>query len=321
MITIRTYQTGDAKGIYSLFSDFTPYQRDAAFWIWINRMLSDEKSIISVAESNGKIVGHYAIIPRKCVIDGIKYNAGLGIHAFVHPDYREKISIFEISSNAYKVAKLKGLDFIYGFPNANYRLIQEKIERWKKVSLFSSFEKSTKNIQSYILQYEWEEITNNDFEKFLIINETTEISLKDNRNYFIQPLNYIINRYINHPQKPYKCFLLKIDNKYIGFVITKVFETKTERSAHIIDYSLISDSYEESLVDDFEIKFKDNVDKIVLWSESFYNKNLLKEKKYTDNGFETFFGIKLINNNLKNIEKDILDIKKWRLLMGDSDAF
>ena len=125
-INIRPYSRGDAKQIFGLFQKYTKYKRDASFWTWMNRILSD--SIVVVAEEEGNIIGHYAILPRTCVLNnGLELKAGLGVHAFVAPDRRNEISIFSISSLAYKLAKEKGIDFVYGFPNQNYRLIQEKI--------------------------------------------------------------------------------------------------------------------------------------------------------------------------------------------------
>lgn len=321
MIKIREYKTGDAEKIYNLFSQHTPYQRDADYWVWINRMLSENKSLISVAEKNDKIIGHYAIIPRKCVIGNRVLNVGLGIHAFIEPESRNQISIFEISSYAYGLAKEKGYDFLYGFPNQNYRLVQEKIEKWKKVGLFNAFEKeSDKNINKNT-NFDWELVHKNNFKNLFFLNEIIENTEINNNNYFLKPLFYLVNRYILHPQNLYQTWLLKKEENYIGFVVTKEFNTDNENRAHIIDYGLNSNYNLVELIDDFEVKFSNKVDKFVLWPTNENLKLILIEKEYKATGFDTFFGIKIISDLARELADNILNFNDWFLCMGDSDAF
>ena len=136
--SIRLYKSGDAKGINEMFTKHTPYLRDDAYWTWINRIVG--QSISVVAECDDRIIGHYAVVPRNLIVKNRVLKAALGIHAFVDPDFRREISIFEISNYLYRIAQDKGIQVIYGFPNVNYRQIQVRIERWKEVALFKSYE-------------------------------------------------------------------------------------------------------------------------------------------------------------------------------------
>ncbi len=319
MTSIRPYQTGDASEIYTLFSEHTPYTRDDKFWVWINRMLANKPSIVIVAEKNKQIIGHYAIIPQTCIVQGKEIPCGLGIHAFIHPDYRQEISIFSITASAYKKAYEAGMYFIYGFPNANYRLIQEKIERWKKVALFKAFEKETSLISGK-LKFTWREVNKNNYSDIFAISEI----LDTHKNSFIRidmNLPFFINRYINHPQNLYKTWFIEHDNKKIGVAVTKIFDDKTEKKAHLIDFILTDNFLEERLLKDFEIKFSKSVQKISLWHRNIRFSEILKKNKYTPTGFETFFGIKKLRD-FDFIDEEILyDIKKWDLPMGVSDAF
>lgn len=321
MVRIREYKTGDAEKIYSLFSKHTPYKRDAAFWVWINRLLSEDKSIISVAEKDNQIIGHYAIIPRTCVINTKTYKTGLGIHAFVDPEYRDSISIFDITSHAYQKAKEKNIDFIYGFPNANYRLIQEKIEKWKKVALFNAFEKNSNNNEQCELFFKWELFDANNFNKIFILNELLEKYGEYDKIFFQKTLIFLVNRYLNHPQNLYQAWLLKDQEKYIGFIVTKIFEADNEKRAHIIDFIYTPAYAKETLIKDFEIKFSNSVDKFVLWPFSKEFKRALFKRNFLETGFETFFGIKFFSDASKEKENQILDFDNWHLPMGDSDAF
>ena len=121
--SIRLYKSGDAKGINEMFTKHTPYLRDDAYWTWINRIVG--QSISVVAECDDRIIGHYAVVPRNLIVKNRVLKAALGIHAFVDPDFRREISIFEISNYLYRIAQDKGIQVIYGFPNVNYRQIQD----------------------------------------------------------------------------------------------------------------------------------------------------------------------------------------------------
>jgi hypothetical protein len=320
MVNIREYKVGDAMKIYTLFSSHTHYKRDAPFWVWINRLISDDRSIIVVAEVDGVIVGHYAIVPRVCKLSAeVELRCGLGIHAFVAPDYRKMVTIFSITKLAYKIASLKGYDFIYGFPNPNFRLLQEKIEGWTQISTFNAFVKQLKIPDNTQLLLEWELVHPNNFDQYFLINELLEISDKK-AIHFTKTLPYIINRYVNHPQKLYQNWLLSKDGKLVGLIVTKkIFYDK--KRVHIIDYLLKDDSYLSDMLVDFETKFSSNSDVAILWPDSKEFSDLIIKKGYEQIGFDTFFGVKILSQKAIAIREELTKFSNWSLNMGDSDAF
>lgn len=314
-INIRPYQCGDAEKIFNLFQRYTPYKRDEAFWIWINRILAH--SIISVAELNGDIVGHYAIFPRICRLkNGSLLRAGLGIHAFVEPKHRDKVSIFSISSLAYKLAKESGIQFIYGFPNINYRLIQEKIERWKKVALFNALVKRPTQITSS-LKFNWKKIEERDYKDLFELNELFEKSeLKYNG--FLSGLDFWYKRYFYHPQNLYEIWKLDNNGLTLGFLVSKLFEVDGFIRLHIIDF-LLSDKYKlTDFLPDIESKFS-TVKEMVFWPFNIEISKSLKDYGFFEEGFDTYFGIKILDKSID--DSLILEFKDWHLAMGDSDAF
>ncbi len=317
---IRLYQTGDAEGIYNLFTRETSYKRDAAFWVWINRMLSDERSIIVVAEEEGVIVGHYAIIPRNSSIGGVNFKSGLGIHAFIASDFRNVVSIFSITKIAYQVALDRNIDFIYGFPNANYRLIQEKIEKWQKVSIFHAYEKKTEKALKKDMSFTWEKVTKNNLKFYFHINSLLETNRKD-MNYFDQSLNYYINRFLHHPQKPYENWLLWKDGICVGSVVTKSFSEGSEQRAHLIHYLLSSEIALSKVLGDFELLYIDRADVFTNWPISPHFTLALVDAGYLPTGFDTFFGVKCLSEKAMKSEKKLLDFNNWELFMSDSDVF
>ena len=86
-IVIRPYKFGDVQNIVTLLNR-TKYHRDTVFWVWLNRLLPEEESIIHVAENNGQIIGHYAAIPQTINYKGQKIKAALGLHAYVAEEFR-----------------------------------------------------------------------------------------------------------------------------------------------------------------------------------------------------------------------------------------
>lgn len=324
-INIRYYQTGDAEKIYSLLAKHTLYLRDADFWVWINRILPVEDSIIAVAENNlNEIIGHYAVLPCYIWVNGYRLKGGLGLHAFVDPSYRDRVSIFEISKLAYKKANELNLKFIYGFPNSNYRLIQERIEKWNRVALFNAYTNDISNLLQLDSEFDltFENCTDNYTDYFKLSNLLDRVRDIQKEKYVQvdKNLNQYINRYILHPQKLYKNFFIKYNDEIVGFVVIKRFDSGT-KNLHIIDYLLLDDKYIKSMILK-SITIFDDIDRFVSWHFNTQFKSVLESLNFKQDGFETFFGIKFLDNNLElEIKSYLLNFDKWDLAMGDSDAF
>ena len=318
---IRAYKPGDGLKLSSLFTKYSPYLRDDKFWVWINRFFT-QKSIVAVAECNGNIVGHYAVLPQKMQIDGINYNTGLGIHAFISPDHANNMSIFQISAYAYQIAKEQGLDFIYGFPNKNYRLIQEKIERWKKVALFNALELPNEQLlNNYDHDYYVEQIDFSNFSDFYCLNDILEQS-PHNKVEITQNVSYWNNRYILHPQHPYIYLKVSIKGNIVGYFIGKYFTNNNIRYFHIVDfatYDLVV--MREVLLAIFHHQ-SSHFDKVSCWKGDDRTNHAYRELGFQETGFDTFLGIKFLNKDVeKKISDTVLNFDNWRIVMGNSDAF
>ena len=322
-VEVRLYKTGDASGILGMFTKYFPYKRDEEFWVWINRIIGED-SIVAVATICNKIVGHYAIVPRKIFVDNIEYNSGLGIHAVVDPEYREYVSIFEISNLAYKEANKRGLSFVYGFPNANYRFIQEKLEKWKRVSIFNAYELDL-NKDSCLLPQEnifIEKIEASDFKKIYDIQVMIEKSVKMPVTPSNGGKNWLL-RYILHPQHLYETFEIHRNSEVVGFVVTKNYTKENFRYRHIIDYVFSDTVNIESILTKLVTEAqKEQIDYYSVWKgDTSFEKAILKFG-FLPTGFDTFLGVKVIDKSLSQAVIDKLtDFSNWRLVMGDTDSF
>ena len=315
---VREYKSGDSKKIYELFTEFTPYIRDEKFWVWINRMLSDEKSLIVVAESGDKIVGHYAVIPQEFLIQNESYKIGFAIHAFIHPDFRSTFMIFQITKRMYKIAKEQAIEAIYGFPNANFRDIQVKADKWKQVSLFKALEKTS--LKKSENRFNLKKIEKNHSDYYILSEVLDSQSVNQDCLKLRKNLNYYINRYIHHPQDLYESFFIENNGEYLAFIVLKTYQDYDQKIGHLVDYVATEQVTFEEVLIEVENYFTDKVSKLSFWKFGESQKEILLKKGFKENGFETFLGIKMLSNNHK-LEEKLLNFDNWELCMGDSDAF
>ena len=326
-LTIRLASSVDAEKICLLFKRVAPeYKRGINFWIWINRMLSEEDSIIAVAEYEGEIIGHYAIIPHEISISGAEYNTGLGIHAIIQEDKNDLVSIYEISNLAYGEAKRIGLKFLYGFPNKNYRLIQEKIEKWEIINLFRSYET---NISNYKFNYELNSFSvkelNNNFKSFFELSKVLDNYISNTSVRFKKSLNYYINRYLNYPYRFYNSYMVCdiFGNKACLF-LKKYQDTNTGiKKGHLLDFIKEEEFDMKALLDIAVLILKERkISMISFWPINKRVKEIFNLAQVKPSGFETFLGVKFLNKEFeKNHKEELLNIENWTLNMGDSDAF
>lgn len=311
-VIIRQGTKEDANHILEFFNrEYPQYVRDYPFWSWINETIGDSNSLITVAESDNKIVGHYCIIPRTLVIDNFEYKVGMGVHAIVDKNYRKYVSILDITNHTRGLAEDSGMVMLYGFPNQNYHLIQEKIERWDVVSRFDSIDFTPKSYKSKLELKPIPNISKSEFENLMqsVSPKKYKVSLKTEPSYYY-------DRYVNHPHSLYNSFFVYQDNAFLGVVTLKTFQKTT---GHIIDSYV--DVNVHDLIQSCITQLK--LEKVSLWGTNVDFKSALLDMipNYT-NGFRTNFLVKFLNSDFENNNKFcILDVNNWNLPMGTSDAF
>lgn len=340
MVTVRGYKAGDAERICKLFSENLKYKRDIDYWIWINRIYPSEKSIIIIAENEtpenetAEIIGHYAILPLQFSAQGKMIKGGHSVQAFIHPNYREKISIYNLSTEAYKIAQKLGLKFLIGFPNQNYRLIQEKIEKWDKLSIFNSYVQTLEKINvNYSVQNNLDFVIAEDCSKSaILINELLEkkellkktFSANDKsiREFKVfKNVNYYLNRYLRHPHNRYKNFFIYKGNELLGFLVLKFYKNE-KIFLHIVDFILLNNSLLEDLLVYLSRKYADEAEAWSLWGVNSEIKSILEKFEFKSEGFNTCFSVKILEKNFKEENRnEYKNFENWEIYLGDSDAF
>ena len=317
-IQIRLANISDVEQINSLLQRNAPqYLRDHAYWLWIHRLIGCDSSISVVADIGQKIIGHYAIIPTEIWIKEKVYPAGLGIHALVDKQYN--VSILDISKMAYEEAEKKGLKFIYGFPNKNYRLIQEKLERWKKIALFNAYEFSS-NIETTLPENLTCVPVENNYDSLFNLGKLLELGYKNKCNRIKKNIQYYYFRYLNHPQKLYDVFFIYLREKLVGCLFMKKFIAENgDTRLHLVDFLRTEDlSYSQIIQFCKYYANQAGIKSISIWPIHVEFEQELNVQGFAPVGFDTFFGIKLLDNEWN--QQDIFNFENWELMMGDSDA-
>ena len=116
---VRPYQEGDELRLPAFAEESRGYGLDLDFWRWLFRDNPAGPAPIYFADDNGRLAGHYAIVPFRLRIQGREVVACQGLEAITHPDYRRQGIMLALARRAYADVVQEGVDLIYGFPNTS----------------------------------------------------------------------------------------------------------------------------------------------------------------------------------------------------------
>ncbi len=115
--TVRPYRPGDEDCIASLLESIYGISMNREEWKWKYTRAPAGDSIIVVAVSDGRIVGHVACIPCRVAVDGSPIAAFTGVDAMVSADQRGKgvFNDMEICLNEH--FRASGAKLLFSFAN------------------------------------------------------------------------------------------------------------------------------------------------------------------------------------------------------------
>jgi hypothetical protein len=121
--TIRGYAPGDEAKIVALFERVFGKPMGATesprHWDWEFGQNPVGPRSIELVWDEDRLVGQYAVSPRRLWVEGRERLAALSLDTMTDPDYGRQ-GIFSASAAAcYAAMAERGFDFVYGFPNAN----------------------------------------------------------------------------------------------------------------------------------------------------------------------------------------------------------
>ncbi|MDQ1336986.1 MAG: family N-acetyltransferase [Thermodesulfobacteriota bacterium] len=119
---IRDYRKGDEAQILALrqcvFGDLDPVRLMPETWQWQFRDNPAGEPAWALAEEQGRIVGQYAVIPTRFVVQGQETCFALSCDTMIDPDYRRQGLFTALARHVYQQIESEGrLAAVWGFPN------------------------------------------------------------------------------------------------------------------------------------------------------------------------------------------------------------
>ncbi len=348
-ITIRPYRPGDEKVINDLFNRIFKKSRTLDEWKWkfIDNPSSKDPALwVTVAENNGKIVGHYASIPIEMKIKDKVALAGQPVDLMIDPSFRSGARIFwELNKENKK--NNKGISaFAFGFPNENsyevgkrflgYKDLCEMVQLFKRLSYRNAIKRRVKLLPCWILNL-IDKLSRLFYRLTFAVKNLNERASVRNVDYFderidglwekakdryaimtIRNLSYLRWRYKN---ENYTKIIAERGNELLGYSVIKIEEFKDARVGYLLD-----------------ILYKDNIKPILsgtlkhlLWMNVDYVLCVIiqgdpMEKYFEQFGFRKHKGFKRFPIVCNPLSPDLDNgfLKKpqnWHLTYGDIDGF
>ncbi len=136
-IVIEFYKDGDEIEINNLFNTVFGRSRDLNAWKWkFKESPIDSRQFIALARDESKIIGQYS-----CIAYYLKYNnKTIGVlqpvDNFIHKDYRDGEAGIQVQfvSKLENIAREKGINIGFGFPNREAYIVGRKILKYKNLT-------------------------------------------------------------------------------------------------------------------------------------------------------------------------------------------
>jgi len=196
-------------------------------WLYVQN--PQGKAISCNIHHKNKIVGHYAVIPTKIIINQKKYKSALSLNTAVDDNFKGKGFFKIMADKTYKQANRKGISLIYGVSNNQSTKLFEKYFKFKnlgsldvKIGFGKNNEASKKKIKIY-----WDK------------KSLKWRTLHPNNEYNI--INYKKKKIINYN-------LMKLMNINMGEFLTDDLRTKKDKYNNFLNlYIGIGKTYKNNL--------------------------------------------------------------------------
>jgi hypothetical protein len=298
--------------------------RSRKFYEWRNFKSPFGRSYSYIIRINNKVIAHYSLMPIELLYKNKKIRAVYSQQAVVHPEHRNLKNIVNLATFVENKIKDK-FDYIIGFPNNNFYLIEERFMKWKKISRV----KSKKYNISYILSNTKKSFEDSNLIKiknikpFLDSISKARIQINNNLYTINNTCEYIMWRYFDNPKNYYTVFQYK-DSKNSGYIVIKLYynSINNETTAHIIQLFSDNEVISEVLFLNALKYIKNNlkVDYIMQWAfgGSFITK-YLEQFVHESDGFSVNFYGKSFSEQYD--QKSFFSADNWNIEEHFSDAY
>ncbi|MCF6158420.1 MAG: GNAT family N-acetyltransferase [wastewater metagenome] len=350
IIHIRPYKPGDEEAINSLFNTVFHKTRTIEEWDWKfrdNPAVRDMEEWIIVAESNGRIISHYANMPTE-----IKYNNGLltagqYVDIMIDPLARKNAQLFWKLVREHSKNSKKTTSFTFGFPNEiayqvgklflGYKDLGGMVQLFKRLSFRSALKRRFPWCPKWIINFihAFSKI----FYQFNLMARTTDgniivktVNMFDERidkfwntvkdRYgimVVRNLSYLNWRYKN---KQYSILIGEEGGELIGYAVTKIEDNNDARVGYIIDILSCDNKTTSLLKGALQLLLKQDVD-YVLSALLAHDPLCTYHRKL---GFKRHKEFKPIQVTITPLTKEVdtkylLNQENWHITYGDTDGF
>jgi len=317
---VREYLPGDEQEVLALFAIVFGRQLDLKFWNW--RMVENPfgSGIIRLMFDNGKLVGHYAVMPIRLWARGNTIKAALSMTTMTHPEYTGRGVFKELASEVYRCCEVEGIEVVFGFPNENsYYGFTHKLG-WRGFGAVKGWVRQGGAQRPVQHEFECREVSTCDeigCDLWSKVRETDRIMVPRTAEY----LNW---RYFGKPGNEYTVFVYN-DRKGSarGLIVLKAFEGEDSTTGHIVDIVAphqpeIQRALLAKAVDFFAELGITNISCWIPSNSSIASQ--LQAAGYSEKEWQTFFGVKMLDDAY-NEASFVSDPNSWWFTMGDSDVF
>ncbi len=357
-VLMRTYREGDEEEINHHFNQVFNKQRTLDEWRWKfkDHPLS-EINLISLAEVNGKIVGHYASHPWQAKYKGRDLKLSSVVDNYVLPEFRGgfKGVQWEIFKQVCELNKAAGISYGIGFPNREHYVIGKRVLKYNDFGTIPVLFKRLSWRLAIQSRFPWLPHMILDaicfFPRFFhkqaleiggaIRAESSQVrevdSFDERFDAFwdkigaqyqivgVRNQEYLEWRY-RKPGANYKILVSEINGELVGYLVLSVVEEEGERIGNIVDF--LADERVETgstLIKHALLRFlAERVDYVRCWmTEDKQVYRTLGRYGFIRRGDkQPVKGVFLIFDETLDPDFEFIgDIRNWYITMGDSDAF
>jgi hypothetical protein len=277
---VRDGNEKDMEEILSLrrdaFGETEKDKLDPRFWQWEFMEGPDGRALIYIVEERNKVVGHFADIPRRFIVEGEVVLGTLSLDLMVHHDYWRR-GIFQAMGKygAQRVKQKNGL-FLTAFPIRLETIQGLKKIGWKEVVelpvlvypiKFSGIVNRYLHFSPlgvfiggmarffYFLLYglkRRKEIGGDEIEKVGLLDEQFDGFWQKALSLYpilgIRNRNYLTWRYFKHPTRDYVIYRAIRNGEMRGYIVLRKVELLNLNSAVIVDLLALDEAALKALV-------------------------------------------------------------------------
>jgi hypothetical protein len=139
-LLFRPATPDDAPAIVDLFWQVAPVGRTEDYWRWMNEKGPFGPSLVEVIEIDGRITGHYAVMPIELHRRNRTIKAGFAMQVCTHRGHRGLSYLRPMCDRVWQRCADHGMEVVYGFPNRHIWTIYRRMMRWQPIAHFRSLQ-------------------------------------------------------------------------------------------------------------------------------------------------------------------------------------